>query len=770
MSLHIHAVGTCTALGPDQRTNQLEQAAGTTAFEQTDVEVAPDEPLRASRCALLEPTATRSQRIAFLAAAALDDLRRHLSPGEIPVVLALPELGGAPFSFDETRRALSSVSPPGVHLAIEGYATGRAGFALVLERARELLAEGRTHVIVGGADSLADDGSLRDLAIGPMASPPFEDGYLPGEGAALLLVSSRPTPSGARVLSVGMGLDPAPWFSEAPTTAEGLTEALHRVGDAMPDGARIDRVVSAHDGRERGGRELLFGYLRTVRWMPEPLELEQVVGAHGDTGAAAGVLGLVRALERGGLTLVCGASDDGLNGACLVAAPQPLVAERDPAAKEPTALGWDRRGPGLVEERARMHLEEIGTLIQLRSAELVAEHASLSFCDHLEARIHAHRDALLSWGPSALRVATEALTDEDPEPAMGAIYALLSVDVPEPVVELVLRALETSDTERRSELLDALALVPPRRAEPVLAEGLGQPALFDQLAMLVATQRRQGLSGLLLRALVEPSTQDASRRAAAMALAELELPEAAARVVALARQHPEDPDLRWAAFRLAPREALRFPSVTGVDLIPRALLADPESVQSIEVALREAPRRTNAVRALGWLGLPRHVPLLLDALSGPEAGAAAVALERMLGTDHTDEVPDPEQDDEDDEEDPVQATHLMATLFVASPIETPAPTTLSVRSTDPARYRASWELSRARLAPSVRIRRGRPIDAKALLDEMIADENGCEDRSLASLELWLHAALPVVDPRWSHERRERATCAVSDALGAREAK
>ena len=94
----------------------------------------------------------------------------------------------------------------------------------------------------------------------------------------------------------------------------------------------------------------------------------------------------------------------------------------------------------------------------------------------------------------------------------------------------------------------------------------------------------------------------------------------------------------------------------------------------------------------------------------------------------------------------------------------------ALRSTDPARYRASWELSRARLAPSVRIRRGRPIDARALLDEMIADENGCEDRSLASLELWLHAALPVVDPRWSHERRERATCAVSDALGAREAK
>jgi len=89
----------------------------------------------------------------------------------------------------------------------------------------------------------------------------------------------------------------------------------------------VDAVVSAQSIEGFWGRELSYAYLRNVEFMPEPF-YERAVGSEcGDTGAAAGAVALVRAID--GLyahpgarardsALVYGVSDHGAVGGCVL--------------------------------------------------------------------------------------------------------------------------------------------------------------------------------------------------------------------------------------------------------------------------------------------------------------------------------------------------------------------------------------------------------------------------------------------------------------------
>jgi len=92
-------------------------------------------------------------------------------------------------------------------------------------------------------------------------------------------------------------------------------------------------MYTCETGEHFWSEEFSLAYLRNIAIMPEPFIRTMAAESFGDLGAAAGGVMIamgVHALARIGarlvpnpLLLVCGSSDDGHVGACLIQGPAP---------------------------------------------------------------------------------------------------------------------------------------------------------------------------------------------------------------------------------------------------------------------------------------------------------------------------------------------------------------------------------------------------------------------------------------------------------------
>jgi 3-oxoacyl-[acyl-carrier-protein] synthase-1 len=288
----------------------------------------------------------RHERLARLAGAALLEALGSHAPASLPLLLALPE------PHPETRYAVGAEMIGILATQTERrfdpdlsrtYALGRAGGFAALDDAFDLLGGGDGSrdrraaaplVLVGAADSYLDLGLLYALdAEGRLKTGEVADGFVPGEGAAFLLLGpvGAAARSGrqpiARITGVGRAHEAGHLYSAEPLRGDGLAAAFgalfKRTGSAVS--GDIACVYAGLNGESFWAKEWGVAQIRCAGQLREKLRIQHPADCFGDAGAALGLImvGLgALDLSRGridGNCLVWSGADRGERGAALLA-------------------------------------------------------------------------------------------------------------------------------------------------------------------------------------------------------------------------------------------------------------------------------------------------------------------------------------------------------------------------------------------------------------------------------------------------------------------
>jgi 3-oxoacyl-[acyl-carrier-protein] synthase-1 len=282
----------------------------------------------------------RHERLARLGAVALREALTSTPHDPLPLLLGLPERRG------EARHAigpemielLATQSGVSFDLACSGvYPSGRAAGLVALDQALDLLDRGRaTAVLVGAVDSYLDLRLLDALdGEGRLRNGEVSDGFVPGEGAAFLLLA--PAPRGprhgseplARVVGLGRGQEAGHLYSSEPHLADGLASAFRaalELGTEAVTPAKVACVYAGLNGESYWSKEWGVAQIRSAHRLADPIQVEHPADCFGDPGAALGPLMIALAaldLARGrvdGPCLVWTASDRGERAAVLLTA------------------------------------------------------------------------------------------------------------------------------------------------------------------------------------------------------------------------------------------------------------------------------------------------------------------------------------------------------------------------------------------------------------------------------------------------------------------
>lgn len=275
-----------------------------------------------------------ADRLAPLVAKAATDLCERARLGDLPLECLL----NAPAEAAEDR--LLGALPAGWSHAARTIAhRGHAGALSLLAEATELFTDAKAErCVVGGVDSFIDHDTLERLDQQRMLKTPLNgDGFIPGEGAALLLLEKRDGAErrGAPILAeLGpIAIETADYTLLADDfvpTGAAWARAIERVIAQNPSAASaIGDLVHDYNGWSRRGREWALALMRVRRTHPELGETRRSTPAEsfGDLGAANAAFALcttTTALSRGYAsgreTVIAAASDDGHRAAALLRA------------------------------------------------------------------------------------------------------------------------------------------------------------------------------------------------------------------------------------------------------------------------------------------------------------------------------------------------------------------------------------------------------------------------------------------------------------------
>jgi 3-oxoacyl-[acyl-carrier-protein] synthase I len=280
------------------------------------------------------PWPARARRMLRLAAPALRTLLERAGPPPVRLYLGLPELALPDaqwmkgFALHLGKLAGMEVDPPNSRVV----PTGRAAALTALELALQALeSEPARPVIVGAVDTYLDLRLLAALdAEGRILSSGVMDGFIPGEGAAFLILTSAgladsPTHPRVTVEAAASASDPGHRRGTAPARGEGLAQALEllrgRLGGRTPD--PVGTTFAGLNGESFDAKAWGVARLRHSDFFAPRMVLEHPADCYGDTGAATGAILLslasqaIAAGDRTGPALVWAASD-GESRACAL--------------------------------------------------------------------------------------------------------------------------------------------------------------------------------------------------------------------------------------------------------------------------------------------------------------------------------------------------------------------------------------------------------------------------------------------------------------------
>lgn len=328
--LFVAAAGLVTPVGYRADTTLAALHAGVSGVRSLGNHHAPSgEPLRGGRVALSQRWTGTWLHADLLAPTIGECLGAvTVSPKDVPwlVGTSATTRPGRPRHLDEALlpEVADRLGLP-LHPASATLPADAMGAAHALERAATLIAEGRAkQVIVAGVDSFLHEATLTSLIERRrLLAPGHLDGFLPGEGAAAVLVRAADEPSsgpeaGMVVRGLTFAREDAPIGSGRPFRGEGLTAAvagaLEQAGLTMDDIAwRITDVSGEHFSF----KEAMLAALRLDRKKRDlPLDLWHPIEFTGHLGAAVTPLMLAwaqHAFELGyapGPRALCHVGDD----------------------------------------------------------------------------------------------------------------------------------------------------------------------------------------------------------------------------------------------------------------------------------------------------------------------------------------------------------------------------------------------------------------------------------------------------------------------------
>jgi 3-oxoacyl-[acyl-carrier-protein] synthase-1 len=314
----ILALGLVTPVGLDAPSAAAALRAGVSGVRASSIH---DKFLEPHRMALvpedaLPPLAKRLEaapltsahvRMLRLAAPALKQVLGAAGPDPVALFLGLPEARpGEPDPVNETFLAdlvaqadTASVLLPSSKLHREGGAAG----LFALRDAHDWLAGGAADVaVVGAVDTFLDLRRLAALdAEGRVLGDRVMDGFIPGEGAAMLLLA---TPEGAarvglpplaRVLATATGEEPGHRYSTEPYRGDGLAKAFQDAFAAAPSASQVRSVYAGFNGESLPAKEWGVAYLRSSDRFAKDCKVEHPADCMGDAGAALGPIMLALA-------------------------------------------------------------------------------------------------------------------------------------------------------------------------------------------------------------------------------------------------------------------------------------------------------------------------------------------------------------------------------------------------------------------------------------------------------------------------------------------
>lgn len=207
----------------------------------------------------------------------------------------------------------------------------RGGGVQAFQWAMALLDQGADAVAVGGIDSYFDPDCLEWLdAEYRLHALETENGFIPGEGAAFVLLTRRSRTSGLRKLAsiVGCGLvdEPRPYGSDEPTHGLGMTMAIREAAGSLAKARRIPWQLTDVANERHRVDEWQLASARSFRCFTEDVKHDQPLLKTGDVGAASAAMLAVMACTHwelgsapGDVALIATHSDRAERGAMIVA-------------------------------------------------------------------------------------------------------------------------------------------------------------------------------------------------------------------------------------------------------------------------------------------------------------------------------------------------------------------------------------------------------------------------------------------------------------------
>lgn len=341
----VSGMGVSSPLGLTSLASFAAFRASLTNFAETETIDRNGEPVRASYLNLIPQDRTRQERMIDLTNLALDDLvasAKMEADRRTVAFVALPDPKyPLKFDVDALTNALTLVirnAIPTVYIRPNFFHQGRSAFFFALDAAMSALESAICEVaVVGAVDSLCDAKVLHALVDDlRLLGPSTPDGIIPGEGAGFMLLErseelrTRQLCADALVLCVSNVLESRHFQQSLPNTGRALSMALRALREHPAGrGKSADLLYTCETGESFWTDEFFMAYLRNTIMMPEPFTRTMAAEAFGDLGAASGavLLGMgIHALARYDsmarssppILLLCGSSDDGHIGACLV--------------------------------------------------------------------------------------------------------------------------------------------------------------------------------------------------------------------------------------------------------------------------------------------------------------------------------------------------------------------------------------------------------------------------------------------------------------------
>lgn len=279
----------------------------------------------------------RQIRLLRLGTLALRECTRAIGPGgEIGLHLALPESETlVPLDRPAVLRHFAEQTAGGFDIAqSEALARGRAGGLLAIEQAAQAIEKGTARfALAGGIDTYRDSFVLGTLDIEKrLKSAAHLDGFIPGEGAAFVLLASRTAAKAlkvrplAQITRVSTAYEEGHLYSEQPYLGEAVSDAVQELVAGGAFNEPVEAVYSSMNGENHWAKEWGIAFLRNKAAFAPEHELHHPADCLGDTGAACGPLmvglaatGLAHKYCRGP-SLVYASSDHGDRAAIGVTA------------------------------------------------------------------------------------------------------------------------------------------------------------------------------------------------------------------------------------------------------------------------------------------------------------------------------------------------------------------------------------------------------------------------------------------------------------------